>query len=131
METKHETHALLPTSIALILKCSPKFGDSRKVSNSRPASGGAARGLGVHKEDTIMLTKERIAYAVKATAAISEAIRAVGEIPSGHLYAQVCGVITMGDYESIIALLKRAELVSETGHVLRWVGPVIAEGGRS
>jgi hypothetical protein len=72
-------------------------------------------------------TTTQLVDAIQATAAIAEAIRTVGTIPSGHLYAQVLGRMTYETYTSVIALLKRAELVAETSSVLRWVGPVIAE----
>ena len=72
-------------------------------------------------------TKSQMAGAIQATAAIAEAIRTVGSIPSGHLYAQVLGQMSHETYASIVALLKRADLVAESGNVLRWVGPVIEE----
>ncbi len=63
--------------------------------------------------------------AIQATAAIAEAIREVGSIPSGHLYAHVVGRMTYETYTAVIALLKRAGLVAESSNVLRWVGPAI------
>ena len=71
------------------------------------------------------ITSADVGNAVKAVAAVAEAIRELGQVPSGHLYAQLCGTLTIGTYESILGILKRAELVSEQGSMLRWVGPVI------
>ena len=63
--------------------------------------------------------------AVKCVALIAEAIREAREIPSGHLYAQVMGIMPLEVYSDIIAIVKRAGLVSESGHMLKWVGPQI------
>lgn len=61
-----------------------------------------------------------------AIAALAEVIREVRAIPSGHLYAQCMGHMTIEVYEKAIGLLKRAELVAEDGaHMLTWVGPEV------
>ena len=57
--------------------------------------------------------------------AVSEAIREAWEIPSGTLYAMLCGKVTIQGYESMVRTLKNAGLVEETPtHLLRWVGPL-------
>jgi hypothetical protein len=58
-----------------------------------------------------------------ACAAMAEAIRELGSVPSGHLYANVCGRMDQPTYERIIETLKRAGLVAEKNHLLTWVGP--------
>lgn len=63
--------------------------------------------------------------AVSIMGALAEAIREVVEIPSGELYAMLCGRLTIDEYRAAIRILKRADLVHERGHVLRWVGPTI------
>jgi hypothetical protein len=70
-------------------------------------------------------TKSQAAAAVTAVAAVAEAIRSLGSIPSGQLYAQVMSYLTIEAYNRIIEILKRADLVAEENHVLRWVGPEI------
>ena len=65
---------------------------------------------------------------VMATAALAEAIRDLGSVPSGHLYARVMGHMTAEQYAWAIDRLKGAGLVAEDNHVLRWVGPKL-EGG--
>jgi hypothetical protein len=66
---------------------------------------------------------KQLGAAVATVAAVAEAIRGLGQVPSGELYANVCGTLSLQQYEQIIALLKRADLVSESGHMLSWVGP--------
>ncbi len=59
------------------------------------------------------------------TLAVTEAIREAGEIPSGTLYALLCAKMDITAYQSMIAMLKRTGLIIETGHMLRWSGPVL------
>lgn len=71
-------------------------------------------------------TSSDLSAAVRVVGTLAEAIRAAGEIPSGHLYALTLGSFSdVGAYERAIGMLKRAGLVEERGHVLRWVGPEI------
>ena len=73
-----------------------------------------------------MATSSSIDSLLKATFALSEAIRELGSVPSGHLYARVMGAMNLATYNSIIGTLKGAKLVSESNDVLIWVGPNIA-----
>lgn len=62
--------------------------------------------------------------AIGVLAALAEVIRAKGSIPSGELYAQVCGALSLDTYESAIGLLVRSSLVARApSHLLTWVGP--------
>lgn len=68
------------------------------------------------------------AAVVETIKAVSEAIREAGEIPSGHLYALLCGFMSFSDYEAIISLLKRAGLIKENAlNLLIWTGPTISK----
>lgn len=60
---------------------------------------------------------------VRVALAVAEAIRELGEVPSGHLYARVMGKMTLENYNAVIDALKGAGLVEETNHILKWVGP--------
>lgn len=64
--------------------------------------------------------------ALDAIFAIAEAIRGLGEVPSGHLYAAVCGKLELAQYEAILRTLKGAGLIEETAYLLRWIGPQLA-----
>ena len=68
-------------------------------------------------------TSEALA-AVRVAHAIAETIRELGEVPSGHLYARVMGVMDLRQYEQVISLLIDARLVERApSHLLRWIGP--------
>lgn len=60
---------------------------------------------------------------VETLVALFEAIRELGSVPNGVLYAQVMGTISLRDYERAIDLLKGAQLVTESGHVLTCSAP--------
>lgn len=69
------------------------------------------------------MTSEQLAAGVSVLKAVAESIRLAGEIPSGHLYSAMCGTVDIGAYQRIIDILKRAGLVSESAHLLKWIGP--------
>ncbi len=66
---------------------------------------------------------EQITAGIRMAAAVGEAIRDLGSIPSGHLYARLMGQMSLDTYNSLISLLKQANLVEENNHLLTWVGP--------
>jgi hypothetical protein len=56
-------------------------------------------------------------------AAVADAIRDLQEVPSGQLYAQLMAVMSLSDYEALIAALVNAGLVTRTpSHLLQWKG---------
>ncbi len=69
-------------------------------------------------------SKADVLAAFKIAAAIAETIREVGEVPSGVLYAQLCGRISLESYQGVIRALNAAGLVSESAHLLTWIGPL-------
>lgn len=54
--------------------------------------------------------------------AVADAIRELGEVPSGHLYAHLMSKLSLEQYEQIIGVLKQSSLVTESNHLLTWVG---------
>jgi hypothetical protein len=69
------------------------------------------------------MEKQTAIEAVKIITAIGDAIRDSKEIPSGTLYAVLCGRMSITAYSNIINILKRAGLVEEKSNLLRWIGP--------
>ena len=59
---------------------------------------------------------------VEIARAVAEAIRETGEIPSGTLYALLMSHLSLAEYEQVIDTLVAAELITNNGHLLRWVG---------
>jgi len=58
---------------------------------------------------------------IQAVFAVRDAIKELGEVPSGHLYAQLMGDMSLDTYNQIISLLKKSGKVTESGHLLKWV----------
>jgi hypothetical protein len=56
--------------------------------------------------------------------AVAEAIRELGSVPSGHLYAQLMDKMSLETYTAVIQVLKNTKLVEEKNHLLTWIGPV-------
>jgi ArsR family metal-binding transcriptional regulator len=70
-----------------------------------------------------MATKEQVNAAMQIVLAIGDTIKELKEVPSGHLYAQLMGKLSLSDYEAIIGVLKRSgKVVEDQSHLLRWVG---------
>lgn len=67
--------------------------------------------------------KAQIGAALAVAGTIGKAIRELGQVPSGVLYAQVCGVMSYTAYQGAVGLLKHAGVVTEQNHLLTWVGP--------
>lgn len=62
--------------------------------------------------------------------AVSECLRELREVPSGHFYARLIAMpmmsqLTADQYQAMIGSLKRAKLVEERSHLLTWIGPTL------
>ena len=69
------------------------------------------------------LASAEVTAAFKALRAVAEAIRELGEVPEGQLYAGLSGHLELSVFEKIVGILVSADLVSRTHHRLRWIGP--------
>jgi hypothetical protein len=68
-------------------------------------------------------TKEQIKMTLDTVRVIADAIRQLGGVPNGVLYAQVMPHMDFETYQRIIQTLKNCDLIKEEAHVLTWVGP--------
>jgi hypothetical protein len=67
--------------------------------------------------------KQDVLSAIELVRAIADAIRELGEVPSGQLYARVMGVMDIRCFERVVTLLVDARLVERLpNNILRWVG---------
>jgi len=69
------------------------------------------------------ITPEQLSAAVGVIIAVGTAIRELGRVPSGHLYAGLMGQMDLRTFESVIETLKKAGLVEERNHELIWKEP--------
>jgi len=65
----------------------------------------------------------RIRSALVLTQAIAETIRETSPCPAGPLYAGICGLMTLEQFQQAIDLLVRADLVKRDNNLLVWIGP--------
>ncbi len=68
------------------------------------------------------ITREQIVSAVQATHAMAEAIRELGTVSDGTLYAGVMSRLSLKQYQAILLILVKAGLVTNTNHTIRWIG---------
>lgn len=69
------------------------------------------------------MSREQIEAQVAVIRTIGELIADLGEVPSGHIYAAVQGMMSLAQYQMVVDVLKRSGLVSEKAHLLTWIGP--------
>lgn len=69
------------------------------------------------------INAEAITAGIRVAAVVGEAIKELGSVPSGHLYAHLMGRMDLDAYNKCIGLLKQMDLVKEEGHLLTWIGP--------
>jgi hypothetical protein len=68
------------------------------------------------------MTTEQAQKLIEFMGAIASLIKEVKEIPSGHLYAQLMGKMTLDQYQNMIATLQKAGLVSLKNDLLTYTG---------
>jgi hypothetical protein len=51
-----------------------------------------------------------------------DAIKELGSVPNGYLYANVSAYMNLREYDRIIAALKDNGLIKEENHVLTYIG---------
>lgn len=71
---------------------------------------------------TTGISRDQILAAVETTKAIAEAIRELGTVSDGTLYAGVMSHLDLGQYQAIIDILVNAKLITNTNHRLTWIG---------
>jgi len=89
-----------------------------------------SRALPMQETKTKMpTTKEQVKAAIEVTRAIANAIRELHEVPSGHLYTQLMGHLSLDQYQAVIDGLERVKLIKVENYLITWIGPA-ASGAR-
>jgi hypothetical protein len=56
--------------------------------------------------------------------AVGDCIRDLGHpVPSGELYANMCGHLSLSEYEGILGILTGAGLIKVEHFLITWTGP--------
>ena len=69
------------------------------------------------------VTPDQVKAALRVIRLVADAIRDLGSVPSGHLYATLMSHLSLESYQHVIGTLKHAGLVEERFHELFWIGP--------
>ena len=69
-----------------------------------------------------MTQEEKMKAAVQIMKAVAESIKEAGSIPSGHLYAQLMGKMSLGSYEKMIDAMRRMGVIQIEDHLITYVG---------
>ena len=68
-------------------------------------------------------TPEQVRAALELILAVGDVIRDAKRLPSGELYARLCGKLTLAQYQQIIDRLVECGVVKVVAHELIWIGP--------
>lgn len=66
------------------------------------------------------VTKAEVSAAINAIKALADAIKELGEVPAGHLYAAVMGSMSLANFDKAIGFLVSGGVVARNGDLLTW-----------
>ena len=66
--------------------------------------------------------EEQTKATIEVIKAVAEAIKTLGQVPSGHLYARLMGSLTLDQYQTIIDILEKGRLIKVEHHLITWLG---------
>ena len=69
-----------------------------------------------------LLNKEQFFGLVEVVNCIGRVIEDLGQVPSGHLYANLMGKMDLNTYNEIIGILVESGKVKQESHLLTWIG---------
>lgn len=70
-----------------------------------------------------MATASQVSAVVETLRALVQAIKDLGEVPDGHLYSSVMGILTLAEYNACINKLIELGMVKRSNNLLTYVGP--------
>lgn len=92
------------------------------LGNEKDARGGPPAASLTSIQWVTAMTTQQINALANMTLAVGAAIKELGRVPSGHLYARLMGTVSLDVYQIMIDSLKRAGMVREVAHELIWIG---------
>jgi len=70
-----------------------------------------------------MNEEQKMKAAVEIMKAVASAVKDLGSIPSGHLYAQLMGRMSLDSYEKMTGVLQRMGIISiDRNHLVTYTG---------
>lgn len=68
------------------------------------------------------MNPEQTRAVVGAVTAIADAIKELGTVPSGVLYAHAGQVLSLDQYQAIIGFLQKEKFIKVEAHLITWIG---------
>ena len=69
-----------------------------------------------------MVSAEEIKAGIAVALVAVQIVREKKSIPSGELYALLCGRVTIDGYNGMLRFLEKQNLISVQNHLVRWHG---------
>ena len=63
------------------------------------------------------------AAALMIIRAVADAVRDLGQVPEGELYAAIMGHLSLDAFNRVLEILKRGGMIQVRGHLVIWTGP--------
>ena len=68
-----------------------------------------------------MITPAELKAGINTIKVMADAVKELGHVPSGHLYAMVMGKLSLEAYERILGILTNAGLIEVKGNEIFWI----------
>lgn len=67
-------------------------------------------------------TRSQVSAVLQMLRIVADAIKALGQVPSGELYAVLMPRMSLTTYEKMLSLLESSGVVTVSNHLITWVG---------
>lgn len=71
---------------------------------------------------TTTVDRKEVEAAKEIVRTIRDAIKELGRVPSGTLYATVCGHLSLTSYQYVLSIIQAAGLIKIENHEIIWIG---------
>lgn len=68
----------------------------------------------------MQVTNEEVGQAIQTLKAVADAIKELGSVPSGELYARLMGHMSIQTYDKIIGILANGQIIRKESNLLIW-----------
>lgn len=70
------------------------------------------------------VTPDDIKAGLRILRVLADAIKELGQVPSGVLYARISDLMSLDNYNGAIRLLEQAKMIEVKNHVIHWKGGI-------
>jgi endo-1,4-beta-mannosidase len=73
------------------------------------------------------MNEQQIEHIMNLVTVIGSGIQKLGGIPSGYLYAQMMDMVSIDEYQLVLATLVKLKVISVKNHYITWIGPALSQ----